>query len=166
MSPRRAARSFEASEPARKIAVCVLEVMAGIKTALEASKDLGVSANQYYVYETRAIGAMVKALEPRARGPKVRPEAELERLRRELKAARSDMMRYQSLWRTSQRAIGLSPAKDPAPSKDKKGGKGVPAGKVRRVRRRSARVTRTIAALSGASPAGEPTVAAVEGGGA
>jgi hypothetical protein len=83
--------------------------MAGMKTPIEASASIGVSVNRYYQLETRALSAMVKALEPLPRGRRRRPEAEVERLSREKARAERDASRYQALYRASQRALGLAP---------------------------------------------------------
>jgi hypothetical protein len=107
------ANGFAASEPARKAASAVLQVMAGMRTPTEVSETLGINVNRYYVLETRALSGMVKALEPLPRGRRQRPEAELERLRREKAKAERESSRYQALLRASQKAMGLGPMSDP-----------------------------------------------------
>ena len=89
---------FAASEPARRAAAAVLEVMAGMKSPQDVSQALGINVNRYYVLETRALSAMVKALEPLPRGRRRRPEAELARLAREKAKAEREAGRYQALY--------------------------------------------------------------------
>ena len=101
--------TFAGSEPARKAAAAVLGVLGGIKTPLEASEGIGVSVNRYYQLETRALVAMVRALEPLPRGRRRTPELEIERLRREKTRLEREASRYQSLLRASQKALGLAP---------------------------------------------------------
>lgn len=107
------ASAFAASEPARKAAAAVLQVMAGMRTPSEVSQTLGINVNRYYVLETRALSGMVKALEPLPRGRRQRPEAELERLRREKAKAERESSRYQALLRASQKAMGMGPMSEP-----------------------------------------------------
>jgi hypothetical protein len=138
--------TFAASEPARKAAAAVLSVMAGLKTPIEASAQIGVSVNRYYQLETRALSAMVRSLEPLPRGRRRRPEAEVERLTREKAKAEREASRYQSLYRASQRALGLAPpATKPADSR----GTAAPGKKARRPRMRA----KTLIAQISAAPA-------------
>jgi hypothetical protein len=138
--------AFAASEPARKAAVAVLSVMAGMKTPLEASSAIGVSVNRYYQIETRALSAMVKALEPLPRGRRRRPEAEIERLLREKARVEREASRYQALWRAGQRALGL--ASPPTKSADSKPS----AASGKRPRRPRMRAKAVIAALTASPP--------------
>jgi len=101
--------AFAGSEPARKAAAAVLGVLGGLKTPLEASQGIGVTVNRYYQLETRALSAMVRALEPLPRGRRRTPELEIERLRREKTRLEREMSRYQSLLRASHKALGLAP---------------------------------------------------------
>lgn len=107
------ADGFAASEPARKAASAVLQVMAGMRTPTEVSETLGIHVNRYYLLETRALSGMVRALEPLPRGRRQRPEAELERLSREKAKAERESSRYQALLRASQKAMGMGPMSEP-----------------------------------------------------
>jgi len=109
-----AAEAMLASEPARKAAAAVLQVVAGLRTPAEASAAIGVNVNRYYVLEGRALAAMVRALEPLPRGRRRRPEAEAESLRRAMAKAEREASRYQALWRASQKALGLAPPPEKA----------------------------------------------------
>ena len=53
------------SREAQRLAVVILEVLAGVRTPGEAAKVLEITAARYYQLETRALGGLVKALEPR-----------------------------------------------------------------------------------------------------
>jgi len=141
-----------ASEGARKAAVAVLQVMSGAATPVQASEALSVSVGRYYQLETRALVAMMKALEPRARGPQRDVERELEELRREKGRAERETSRYQALLRVSQRAMGFSTK--PAV------GSGKGATKVRRPRVRA----KALIAAIGAAPDPGAAPASGEGG--
>jgi hypothetical protein len=148
--------AFVASEPARKAAAAVLSVMAGMKTPVEASGAIGVSVNRYYQLETRALSAMVRALEPLPRGRRRRPEAEIERLSREKAKVEREASRYQALYRAGQRALGLAP-----PTAGKTDSKGA-ATSAKRARRPRLRAKSLIAQLC-AAPVGAATAAPGEG---
>jgi hypothetical protein len=126
--------------------------MAGMKTPVEASSSIGVSVNRYYQLETRALSAMVRALEPLPRGRRRRPEAEVERLSREKARAEREASRYQALYRASQRALGLA-----SPVASKSDSKVATGRKARRPRMRAKTV---IAELSRAP---SPVPASSEG---
>lgn len=119
------------SSEANRLAVVILEVLAGGRTPLDAAKALGVTPPRYYQLETRALQGLVAALEPR---PKVRQpslEGRIAQLERELGEARRECLRQQALVRTAQRSLGIKPP----PVAD-----GKPPGKdaVRRKKRRPA----------------------------
>ena len=152
--------AFAASEPARKAAAAVLQVMAGLKTPAEASGAIGVSINRYYQLETRALSAMVRALEPLPRGRRRAPEAEIERLTKEINRAERETSRYQALLRASQKAMGLAPT----PSKERDSKPAAADGKkARRPRMRAKTVIRQLSAATPA-PAGPTPAAAAAGG--
>lgn len=128
------------SETSKKAAAGILSVLSGLRTPQEVCTALGCSVNRYYQLEQRALEGMLQALEPRARGPRRRPEAEAERLQREVTRWQREASRYQALLRTSQRALGITaPLTARAAS-----GKGPGKGKARRPRVRAKAV---IAAL-------------------
>lgn len=49
-------------EKARKRAEMIVKVRSGLMTATDAAKELGISRKTYYVWEKRALSAMVEAL--------------------------------------------------------------------------------------------------------
>lgn len=124
------------SEASKRAAAGILQVLAGLRTPAEVGAALSVSVNRYYQLEQRALEGMLQALEPRPRGPSRKPEAERERLTREVTRWQREAARSQALLRTTQRALGM---RDPAPAKEKPG-----KGRARRPRVRAKAV---IAAL-------------------
>lgn len=106
------------SEASRKAAAGILQVLAGLRTPVEVGTALGVSVNRYYQLEQRALEGMLQALEPRARGPRARPGAAVERLEREKARLERELTRHQALLRTTQRALGMAP---PVAAKEKPG---------------------------------------------
>jgi len=101
----------------------ILETLTGVRTTQEAADVLGVALVRYYVLETRALEGLIAALEPRARGRVVSAERESELLRAQTEKLEREVRRYQSLHRTTQRAMGLPKAeaeKKPATKGSKK----------------------------------------------
>jgi hypothetical protein len=141
--------AFAGSEPARRAAAAVLGVLGGLKTPLEASQGIGVSVNRYYQLETRALAAMVRALEPLPRGRRRTPELEIERLRREKTRLEREASRYQSLLRASQKALGLAPTAGKGADS-----KGTP-GPGKRARRPRVRAKALITSLTTSAPSSE-----------
>jgi hypothetical protein len=122
--------------------------MGGLRTPQEVSQALGVSVNRYYQLETRALEAMIRALEPRARGPARKPEAEVERLRRENLRLERERSKSLAVLRATQKAMGMA-----APEQGRKEGR---AG--RKVRRPRVRAKTVIAALEAETlPAPSPS---------
>ena len=117
---------------ASRVAACVLEVLAGVRTPAEAAGELGVSLPRYYQMEQRALQRLVRGCEPPPRGRVASPEGELARLRQENERLTRECQRQQALVRLARQAAGLA---NPAP----KPGKGSEAGGKRRRPRRSAR---------------------------
>ena len=69
---------------ARERAEAIIQVRAGVMTAQEAARKLGVSRKSYYKWEARALQGMVEAVEEQAKGrPPAQEDPEKERLRRE-----------------------------------------------------------------------------------
>jgi hypothetical protein len=64
---------------------------------------------RYYLLELRAIRGLVKACEPQKLGPKVSPEREVQRLRKEVTGLERECARYAALARVAQRAVNLLP---------------------------------------------------------
>jgi len=98
----------EASRDARRMAAVLLEVLAGVRTPVQASELLQVSLPRYYQLEARALAGLVAACEPRPRGRQ--PEAvNLEALRRDNERLQRELTRQQSLIRLTQRTVGVTP---------------------------------------------------------
>ena len=117
---------------ASRVAACVLEVLAGVRTPAEAAGELAVSLPRYYQLEQRALQGLVRGCEPPPRGRVASPEGELTRLREEHERLTKECQRQQALVRLARQAAGLaSPAA--------KAGKGGEAGGTKRRPRRSAR---------------------------
>jgi transposase len=69
---------------ARERAEVIIQVRAGVMTAREAARKLGVSRKTYYKWEARALQGMVGAVEEQRKGrPKETKDQEKEQLRRE-----------------------------------------------------------------------------------
>jgi len=135
-------RAVRGSEAARRQAALLLEVWSGVRTAQAASEAMGVAPTRFYQLEARALQMMVSAMEPRPRGRQVTAEGELARLRAERARLCRDVERYQSLYRTAQRTLGLAVAKA-----NDKGQDPAPGGKRKRRPRRKARGESVAAAL-------------------
>lgn len=101
----------------RRRAVIILEVLAGIRGAGEAARELGVAQQAYYNLEDRAVKGLMQACVPRPPGPKRDYRREVEDLERERDRLRSENARYQALVRTSQLSVGVDPDKPKAKKK-------------------------------------------------
>lgn len=130
-------KPLEGDEVAKRNAVVILEVLAGLRTPTEASQALGISAMRYYVLERRALEGMVSALQPRPKGKQRRPENVVGELRREKTRLEREVGRLQALVRAAQRTMKLPPP----PSRERK------KGEARRARRPQVRAEKTIALL-------------------
>jgi hypothetical protein len=135
-------KALTGSAQAKRMLALLLEALGGLRTTQEAAEGMGLALVRYYQLETRALQAMLAALEPRPKGRRPRSEAqcqaeqaqEKEQLARELR-------RYQSLCRSLQRTVGV-PAAARASPKNTKGTK----AKTRRIRKAS-RGERVVATL-------------------
>lgn len=123
-------RALQGSPEARRAAFVLLRTLSGVSGPQESAEALGVALPRYYQLETRALQAMVSALEPRARGRQPDGKKELERLQAEAQRLRRELSRYQALNRAAQRALGLA-------SKPEVGRAQSAAKRVRRRRQRS-----------------------------
>lgn len=132
------------SAEARRLAALLLEVLGGVRSPAEAAAALGVSLPRYYVLEARAVEGFLSGCRSPGRGPRVTPEREIMKLRRELSRRERECARYQALLRLSGRAVGLPPRAEKAREKE-------PGGKRRR-RRPVARALKAARAIGG-SPA-------------
>jgi hypothetical protein len=127
----------DAGPEAQRLAVAVLEVLAGVRTPAQAAEALGVSLPRYYQVETRAVQALVAGCAPRPRGPGRNPDRELTALRRQHERLQRELSRQQTLVRLAQRTIGLTPPRAPA---------NPPAGKDKSKPRRRKPVVRALRA--------------------
>jgi len=111
------------SPEAKRMACLVLEVLSGLRSPASASGVAGIAPQRYYALETRALQAIVLALEPRPKGPRHRPETERDRVLKRCERLERELRRAQALLRTAQRAIGLMPPKDAEVTRKDKTGK-------------------------------------------
>lgn len=96
-----------ASRDARKMAAVLLEVLAGLRTPVQAAEVLQVSLPRYYQLESRALAGFVTACEARPKGRQ--PDTvKLETLRRDNERLQRDLTRQQSLVRLTQRTVGVA----------------------------------------------------------
>lgn len=129
-----------AGSDARRQAVVILEVLAGVQTPTSAAQALGIGLPRYYILEQRALGGLVAACEPRPQGRTVSSDRRIARLERELAVCRRELGRQQALARVSQRVLGLKAATVPtitagkpsAPGKEQPANVGTGAKKSRR----------------------------------
>jgi hypothetical protein len=95
------------SSEANRIAVAILEVLAGTRSPAEAAAALKVSLPRYYILERRALEGMVATCEPKPLGKQQSPETRIASLEKELQQARRECTRQQALVRVAQRSVGL-----------------------------------------------------------
>jgi hypothetical protein len=134
-------KALHGSPPAKRLLALLLEALGGTRSTQEAADAMGVALVRYYQLETRALQAMLEALEPRQRGRKAQSEAECKAAHaKEIERLTAELRRYKSLCRSLQRMTGV-PEKAATP----KGSK----GRTRRVRKvtRGQRVATTILAV-------------------
>jgi hypothetical protein len=144
---------------ARRAAVVILEVLAGVRTPGGAAGVLGIRLPRYYLLEQRAIAGLIAACEPRPRGRTVSADRQLARLERELAVSQRELARHQALARTTQRALGLAPPVSPPVTAAGKT-RAAPNGTTQRRRRkpatralRAARLLRSVDSPGGEAPA-------------
>ncbi|HEX6813993.1 MAG TPA: hypothetical protein VF384_20385 [Planctomycetota bacterium] len=143
------AKAVRGSEAARRIAALMLEAWSGVRSTQSASEAMGVALTRFYQLEARALQLIVSAMEPRPRGRQLTPESELGKLRAEKQRLVRDAERYQSLYRTAQRALGIAVANPPAKDDNPAAG-----GKRKRGPRKRARGQAVAAVLLGGVVAG------------
>lgn len=132
-------REGDLTREAKLRAAAILEVLGGQRTPTDAAQALSISLPRYYLLEQQALEGLVKACEPRHRGPRVSSQKQLARLEQEIDKLRRDCARQQALLRAAQRSVGLSPPV-PIPVEKKVAGRS-------RKRRPTARALRAAAAL-------------------
>ena len=114
--------TLKGSPEARRQAALILEVLGGLRGPSDAAKAMGVALPRYYVLETRALQALIKAMEPLPRGPGRNPDAEIVALQTALARQKQELVRSQSLQRAMRSAIGITVAqpKDARPEPGKR----------------------------------------------
>lgn len=142
------AKAVRGSDAARRLAALLLEAWSGVRSTQSASEAMGVAVTRFYQLEARALQMLVSAMEPRPRGRQRTPASELAKLRAESLRLKRDVERFQSLYRTAQRSLGVVVAKAVEPSKN-----GEPGGRRRRGPRKKARGQAVAAVLLGGAPA-------------
>jgi hypothetical protein len=148
------AKAVRGSEAARRTAALLLEAWSGVRSTQSASDAMGVALTRFYQLEARALQLIVSAMEPRPRGRQKTAEGELQKLRQEKQRLVRDVERYQALYRTSQRALGVVVAKSPD------NGKNPPPGTRRKRGPRQKARGQSVAAvlMGGAAGSGEEAV--------
>ena len=96
------------SKEANRIAVAILEVLAGARSPAEAAEALKISLPRYYTLEARALEGMVAACEPKPMGKQPSLETRIASLQKELQQAHRQCARQQALVRVAQRSVGLT----------------------------------------------------------
>jgi hypothetical protein len=142
------AKAVRGSDAARRLAALLLEAWSGVRSTQDASLAMGVALTRFYQLEARALESIVAAMEPRPRGRQVTAAGELEKLRQANQKLKRDAERFAALYRTSQRALGVTIAKVQAPAKN-----AAPGGTRRRGPRKKARGQAVAAVLLGDAPA-------------
>lgn len=130
--PRKAKASHSVrggTSEANRLAVVILEVLAGERTPTEAAALLELSLPRYYQLETRAVEGLVAALEPRPLGKQPSLQTRVDKLQKQLDEAQRQTARQQALLRAAQRSLGL---KHPAADNAKKAEKASPRRRKRR----------------------------------
>lgn len=140
-------KAVRGSDAARRQAALLLEVWSGVRTTQAASDAMGVAVTRFYQLEARALQMIVSAMEPRPRGRQKTPETELAKLKVEKQRLQRDVERFQSLYRTSQRSLGVVIAKPAEPSKN-----AGPGSRRRRGPRKMARGQAVATVLLGNAP--------------
>jgi hypothetical protein len=150
-----ATRTLSGSVEAKRMAAGILEVFAGLRGPQEACAGLGVSLPRYYHLESRALGGLIAALEPRPKGRRRKPEDQIAGLVREKEQLTRELQRAQALVRAANRAMGIPSVGNGS----RVGGK----SRRRRTRRATVRAERTIEALRQPAEAAPEPGAATEG---
>lgn len=141
-SKRPAVRSkLEGSVEAKKLAMLVLESLAGVRTPLQAAQEAGVSLQRYYVLETRSLQGVIRSLEPRRKGRQRGAEELLAEAVRGRERLERDLRRTQALLRSAQRVIGVQTVAAPRENSGKIAAPG------RRRRSPAARAVKAVALL-------------------
>ena len=130
---------------ANRLAIAILEVLAGLRSPAEAAKALAVSVPRYYQLETRALDGLVLACEPKRQGKQPSLQSKIAALEREVDRAQRECARQQALVRVAHRSVGLK-ANANASAKSSKADQG------RRKRRPTVRALKAVDALRKGAP--------------
>lgn len=103
-------KALTGSAGARRTCALLLEAFAGLRSTVEVAEALGVTQPRYYQLEARGLQGMIDALEPRKRGRQKSQEDALAESDKDRKRMKRELMRYQALYRTSQRCLGVKKA--------------------------------------------------------
>lgn len=141
------------SAGAKRLAAVILEVLSGLRGPREGSEAMGVSLNRYYQLESRALGGLIVALEPRPKGRRTTPADRIAGLEREKRRLEQEVGRQQALVRAAHRSLGV-PALPTAKKRSRVRGKGLDKTQAPRRRRTVKRGAKVVARLRRAS---EPT---------
>lgn len=145
------AKSVRGSDAARRLAALLLEAWSGVRSTQSAADAMGIVLTRFYQLEARALASLVQAMEPRPRGRQRTHAGELAKLKADNQRLSRDVERFQSLYRTSQRALGIAVAKAP-----EKANTAAPGSKRKRGPRKRARGQAVAAELLGnAVPQGQ-----------
>jgi hypothetical protein len=132
---------------ANRLAVVILEVLAGVRTPQQAATALGMALPRYYQLEVRALQGLVAALEPRPKGPQPSAAGRIAHLEKVLLESLRENARQRALVRAAERSLGIKPStadEGKPPAKDRAG---------RRRRRPTVRALKAAKVLAKASPA-------------
>jgi hypothetical protein len=160
-SRRRAPCPQPGSRQANKLAVIVLEVLAGVRLPAQAAQEAGISQQSYYHLEQRVLDAIVRACEPRPRGKTRSPQRQIEELQRQIGRLEQECARQQALVRAAHRTIGLSaPLSKPAAKSAAKPTEKCDGAKRKRSRRPTVRALKAAKMLreAEASPSSEESL--------
>lgn len=122
--------AIHGSSEALKRATAVLEVLGGLVTPTEAAGALGIGVPRYYMLETQALDGLVKACEPRGRGPGQSQAKVIREQAEQIQRLENEVRRLQALVRISNRALGVAGLQ--APAGRTKGSKKTKTGRARR----------------------------------
>lgn len=126
-----------ASAEARRVAIVVLEVLAGSVGPTEAAELIGITPNSYYKLEARALDGLIEGCEPRPRGRIKSPESELSDARQATARLERECASLKALVRALGRTAGVkSPRKKSAKAIEAEGKqRGKPSRKRQRKRK-------------------------------
>jgi hypothetical protein len=147
---------------ANRLAIAILEVLAGVRTPAEAAANVNLSLVRYFQLETRALQGMVKALEPLPKGKQSSLDVRLRQLEKQLQQSRRECTRQQALVRVAQRTVGFPLTTSPNTQGNGSGRKGAKTGdgvKQKKKRRPMVRALKAVQALrsrSASAPSADP----------